>query len=118
HPPARRSPAMRWRPPLLLAGLLATAPFLSRLSEARPDDPKQPDPAPPAFAKDVRPLLKNYCFDCHNATKRKAGLNLEEIDTDAAALDAVELWDQVGERLRAREMPPAKSKQPTEDERT
>ena len=27
------------------------------------------------------------------------------------------MWDQVGERLDAREMPPAKSKQPTEDER-
>jgi mono/diheme cytochrome c family protein len=110
---------MRWRPPLLFAGLLAAFPFLPRLSEARPDAPTDPaDPPASAFTADVRPLLKTYCFDCHNATKSKAGLNLEQIETDAAALDAVELWDQVGERLRAKEMPPAKSKQPTEAERT
>ena len=29
----------------------------------------------------------------------------------------LELWDQVGERLSSKEMPPAKSKQPTDDER-
>ena len=69
------------------------------------------------YVKDIRPLLKTYCFECHNTTKRKAGLDLEQIDTAAAALDRVELWDQVGERLHAKEMPPAKSKQPTEDER-
>jgi hypothetical protein len=65
---------------------------------------------------DVRPLLKTYCFECHNSTKRKAGLDLEEIES-AAALDLVELWDQVGERVRAKEMPPAKKQQPTEEER-
>ena len=90
-----------------------------RWTEARrePPPPREAAPAGPAFTSDVRPLLKTYCFECHNTTKRKAGLDLEQIDTDAAALDLVELWDQVGERLRAKEMPPAKSKQPTEDER-
>src|SRR5262245_34030596 len=115
--PARRSPEMRWRPPIFLAGLLAAVPLLLRSTEARPDEPKDPDTAGPAFAKDVRPLLKTYCFECHNATKRKAGLNLEQFDTDAAALDAVELWTQVGERLQAQEMPPPNRKQPTDDDR-
>ena len=79
--------------------------------------PVREAPAAPDFIADVRPLLKTYCFECHNSTKRKAGLDLEQIDTAAAALDLAELWDQVGERVRAKEMPPAKSKQPTEDER-
>ena len=86
---------------------------------ARQDDPL-PDgkvPAGPDFITEVRPLLKTYCFECHNTTKRKAGLDLEEIDTATSALDRLDLWDQVGERVRAKEMPPAKGKQPTEDER-
>jgi hypothetical protein len=110
---------MRWVPPALLAGLLAAFPFAPRWADARHEEPppREGAPAGPAFTTDVRPLLKTYCFECHNSTRRKAGLDLERIDTDSAALDLVELWDQVGERLHAREMPPPKSKQPTEDER-
>ena len=110
---------MRWVPPALFAGLLAAVPFPARRTEAGQDipPPREAAHAGPSFTRDVRPLLKAYCFECHNSTKRKAGLDLEQIDTDAAALDGVELWDQVGERLHAKEMPPPKSKQPTEDER-
>ncbi len=50
-------------------------------------------------------------------TKRRGGLDLEKFEEDAVALDLVDLWNQVGERLTGNEMPPAKSKQPTEDER-
>jgi mono/diheme cytochrome c family protein len=77
------------------------------------DDP----PSKPTYSADVRPLLRTYCFECHNPTKRKAGLDLDEIDTDAAAAERGDLWDGVGERVRAKEMPPGKSKQPTEAER-
>jgi hypothetical protein len=90
--------------------------FAPRHAEARPEEARPREDAP-AFVKDVRPLLKTYCFECHNSTKRKAGLDLEEIDSARVALDLKELWDQVGERLQAKEMPPAKSKQPKDDER-
>jgi hypothetical protein len=110
---------MRWIPLALLAGLLAVVSFPPRRTEARQEElrPEEAAPAGPAFTGDVRPLLKTYCFECHNTTKRKAGLDLEQIDTEPAALDLVELWDQVGERVHAKEMPPARSKQPTDDER-
>lgn len=104
---------MRWCAPALLAGLLAAFSVSPRWTDARQDG-AQPKPA---YVADVRPLLKTYCFECHNTTKRKGGLDLEQIETESAALDLVELWEQVGERVRVREMPPAKSKQPTEDER-
>ncbi len=101
---------MRWVPPALFVGLLA-----AWLTSVRPTE-AQPEPPPPAYAADVRPLLKTYCFECHTTTKRKGGLDLEQIDTEAA-LGLHELWGSVGERLHTREMPPAKSKQPTDDER-
>ena len=110
---------MRWSAPALLASLLAVSTCLPFCTNARPADPLpgREDFSEPDYVNEVRSLLKTYCFECHNTTKRKAGLDLEEIDTATAALDRVELWDQVGERVRAMEMPPAKSKQPTEDER-
>lgn len=110
---------MRWVPPTVLAGLLAAGLNLSHRTEARQDAAPPPRPVPTGhdFAADVRPLLKTYCFSCHNAAKRKGELDLEQIDTAAAALDLSELWEQVGERTTAREMPPPASKQPTDGER-
>ncbi len=73
----------------------------------------------PAFETDVRPLLKTYCFDCHNPSKRRGGLDLAEIETAAAASasEKGEMWDAVGERVTAKEMPPGKSKQPSDAEK-
>lgn len=71
----------------------------------------------PGFLKSVRPLLKTFCFECHSETKRRGGLNLAKFDSEVGVLEHLELWDQVGERVRGNEMPPKKSKQPTEDER-
>jgi mono/diheme cytochrome c family protein len=111
---------MRWFLPTFLAALLLfPTPVTIQPVEAQQEKALSEDTATQAsfFADSIRPLLKSYCFECHNANKRRAGLNLEKIDNDAAALDLVELWDQVGERVSGKEMPPAKSKQPTDDER-
>jgi hypothetical protein len=108
---------MRWVPPAVLAGLLLAAPQWTDARQEAPPPREVITPTVPDFVADVRPVLKAYCFECHNATKRKAGLDLEQIDTASAALDRPELWDQVSERVHAKEMPPARSKQPTERDR-
>jgi hypothetical protein len=110
---------MRWASLTLLAALLAFYTFPKRGLDAQPEKPQVQAQAHtgPEFSKDIRPLLKVYCFQCHNTTKRRAGLDLEKIETESAALDLYDLWDQVGERLHAKEMPPAQSKQPTDNER-
>ena len=79
---------MRGVTPALLIGLLITWAALPRATEAwGVDPPKGPGSSGPDFVQDIRPLLKTYCFECHNSTKRKAGLDLEQIDTAAAAID-------------------------------
>jgi hypothetical protein len=110
---------MRWLPLTLLAGLLAAFSFPLPCSKAQQEiaQPKEVGPKEPVFTEDIRPLLKTYCVECHSTTKRKAGLDLEKIDTETVALDLFDLWDKVGERLLSKEMPPAKKNQPTEDER-
>jgi hypothetical protein len=110
---------MRWFPLIVLGGLLAalTFPPQATIAQQEKTQLKEAPPEGPAFTKDIRPLLKSYCFECHNTTKRKAGLDLEKIETDGGALELEALWGDVGERLRAKEMPPAKKKQPTDQER-
>ncbi|HEV3235375.1 MAG TPA: DUF1592 domain-containing protein [Gemmataceae bacterium] len=110
---------MHWFPSPLFAGLLAAVFFLpqpSRGQQQKADAPEAGSKEPISFEL-VRPLLKTYCIECHNTTKKRAGLDLEKFEAQKDALDQFELWQQVGERLRTKEMPPAKKNQPTEDER-
>jgi hypothetical protein len=109
---------MRRLPLTLLAGIFAAVCFAQTGTEARQEKSRETEVAKELrFADTVRPLLKTYCFACHNTNKQKAGVNLEKLESESEALDAFELWDQVGQRVGAREMPPAKSKQPTDEER-
>ena len=96
---------------LLLAVLGSGLPAQEQGTPPPGKSPKAPD-----FLAEVRPLLKTYCFGCHNTTKPRAGLDLEKFATRAAALDNPAVWDQVGERLHSKEMPPGKSPQPTQAE--
>ena len=110
---------MRWFLPTFIGCLLLTAAILPPWTPAqdKKDQAKEDAPKGPVFATEIRPVLKKYCFECHSTQKRKAGLDLEGIAADASPTNWPEVWDQVGERLRAREMPPAKNAQPNEDER-
>jgi mono/diheme cytochrome c family protein len=108
---------MRWLPTTSLAVLLTAFSVFSGWAAAQPEQSRETVPQAPSFGKDIRPLLATYCFACHTATKKKAGLDLDQFATEAAALEKPAVWDQVGERVRAREMPPAKSKQPNDVER-
>ena len=107
---------MRWFTLTFVAGVVVITLSAPKL-KAEQEKSAEVAPESPVFTKDIRPLLKTYCVDCHNPTKRRGGLDLDKIEEDAAALDLVDLWNQVGERLAGKEMPPAKSKQPSEDER-
>lgn len=110
---------MRWFPPtFLLAVFLASFVFLHQASAGQQPQSAAKDSAtnePISFER-TRPLLKTYCFECHNTNKKKAGLDLQKFETEKDALTHAELWEQVGEHLRTKAMPPPKKKQPTESE--
>ena len=108
---------MRWLPLILFSLLIVVFSFEPQRTAAQAEkDTSKPAAEVTDYDKAVRPLLKTYCFQCHNTNKRRGGLDLEKI-VETSALDLNELWDQVGDRLRSKEMPPAKSKKPTDDER-
>jgi mono/diheme cytochrome c family protein len=65
------------------------------------------------FDKDVRPLLATYCVECHKPGKTKGDLDLARFATAEGAARSPEVWENVVQRMAAKEMPPAKSKQPS-----
>ncbi len=80
--------------------------------------PTAKDPARLSYPKDVLPLLKKYCFDCHGDGAKKAGVEFDKYPSHAALLGDRKLWDQTLINIRNREMPPPdKKKQPTLAER-
>ena len=111
---------MRWFPPTFLLAIFLTFFFVLHHSSAgqQPKSDAKDSGAnePISFAR-LRPLLKTYCLECHNTNKKKAGLDLEKFESEKDALAQFEMWEQVGEHLRTKAMPPPKKKQPTEAER-
>ena len=68
------------------------------------------------FVKEIRPLLENRCFSCHDETA-KGGLNLEAMVEPAAFWREPKAWERVLTQLRDHAMPPAKKEQPSDEER-
>ncbi len=77
--------------------------------------PEEIDPL--SFDRRIQPLMRNLCFRCHNADKKKGNVNLEK-DTDLRLiLQERKTWTTALEAVRAGEMPPKKEKQPTDEQR-
>jgi hypothetical protein len=72
---------------------------------------------PVTLKEHVKPLLQEYCFDCHNNTKQKGDVNLMTFADNPKLEENRKLWEQVAELIESREMPPEKKPQPTEGQR-
>lgn len=79
--------------------------------EQIPEDLDRPD-----YQSEIKPLLKQYCFDCHGNGAKEGNLALDQFESPDAALADAELWWRVVKNLRAGVMPPAGSTKPTEEE--
>jgi hypothetical protein len=64
------------------------------------------------FKSEVRPLLAEYCLDCHSVEKQKGELNLERFDSLDALRKDVKPWQAMIEQLETGEMPPKKKAHP------
>ena len=58
------------------------------------------------YQKEIQPILKKHCYDCHDADVAKADLNLAHFDDLDKIHGAQETWQTVLERVYAFEMPP------------
>ena len=79
------------------------------------------EPGPLSFEKDVRPIFKAYCFDCHGgeATKANLDLRLKRFavtggDGGPALVAGQPEESLLVERMKSGEMPPGEKKVPPE----
>jgi hypothetical protein len=70
-------------------------------------------PGAAEFHDTIRPILQNYCFDCHGDGASKGQVAFDQFKSDQAALENQELWWKALKNLRAGIMPPANKPRPT-----
>ncbi len=100
---------------VLIAALLISG-FIGSV-EAAPDVASG-DPAlvEAAFQKDILPFITQNCFACHGLTKARGDVSLAKYKDAATMQKDPEVWDNVLDQLRKREMPPKDKPQPTQAE--
>jgi Protein of unknown function (DUF1592)/Protein of unknown function (DUF1588)/Protein of unknown function (DUF1587)/Protein of unknown function (DUF1585)/Protein of unknown function (DUF1595)/Ca-dependent carbohydrate-binding module xylan-binding/Cytochrome C oxidase, cbb3-type, subunit III len=69
------------------------------------------------FAKEVRPVLAQYCFGCHGNGKKKGDVALDKYTSAKAVLADRKVWKTVGEVLEQGLMPPENKPQPSDQQR-
>ncbi len=69
------------------------------------------------FDSEIKPLLSQYCYECHNDKRAKADLSLEMFKTVGDAQKNPVVWEKVLHNVRSGEMPPSKKPQPSLAER-
>lgn len=81
----------------ILAGCFGVAAYAAPLEEE--------------FASEIRPILQNHCYECHNSEKHKGELNLAAYETLEDVVAVPEVWASALERVQAFEMPPKGKKE-------
>ena len=72
-----------------------------------------------AVAGDPNAFLKQHCYDCHDASAKEGGLDLESLQTDLNREETLAKWVLVHDRIARGEMPPPKHDvQPRPQEKT
>ncbi len=69
------------------------------------------------FEKEIKPVLNQFCFDCHRPDKKKGDLVLTEYKDAAAVQKDRKTWEKVLLNIRGRDMPPDGKPQPTQAQR-
>ncbi len=70
-------------------------------------------PAPDAFQRQVLPLLRQYCVDCHLDGNAEAGVAFDRFVDETAAVKDGKTWIRVRDALAGHIMPPAEETQPS-----
>ena len=58
------------------------------------------------FQRNVKPVLKKLCFDCHGPETQEAELRIDQLNPDLIAGNDAETWHDILNKLNLGEMPP------------
>src|ERR1017187_1891019 len=65
------------------------------------------------FNQKIRPVLEEYCYDCHGDGEKRGGVALDAFNSITNFTAGRDVWWRVLKNLRANLMPPAKKPRPT-----
>jgi len=66
------------------------------------------------FDKEIKPILAEYCFDCHGDGAEEGGVSLDELFQTGDGDKKLETWHRVLKQIRAELMPPVDEAQPSD----
>lgn len=70
-----------------------------------------------AADSDLRGYLETHCFECHDSSVKKGGLDLEALPPRFESPELFLLWERAHDRIAAGEMPPkSRSERPSQKE--
>lgn len=68
------------------------------------------------FAKEIEPILIDYCYDCHGDGMDKGDVALDTHESVEALRADLALWEGVHHNMEAKLMPPSEKRQPSDQE--
>ena len=68
------------------------------------------------FDQKIKPILTEYCFDCHGDGMKKGQVTLDHFKDEKEMLADDDLWFRVLKNVRAGVMPPEKKPKPSAEE--
>ena len=69
------------------------------------------------YRAEIRPLLDEFCFDCHSGEDAEAEIDLDSFKSLADIRRNTKIWIKVEEMLSSRQMPPKKADKPSDAQR-
>ena len=72
---------------------------------------------PLSWDQSIRGLVEQHCNQCHNAEKTRGNVNLAQDDDIQKILEHRDAWENALAMVESKEMPPSKSRQPSDEQR-
>ena len=70
-----------------------------------------------AFEKEILPIIRDRCVECHKGDKPDGEFDLSKFDSGKRASRKMDVWSEVGKRIRLKEMPPDGSPQLSDEQK-
>jgi len=68
--------------------------------------------APAKLPPKIHAVFEQHCYDCHDATEKKGGFDLDALKTNFADAENFARWVKVHDHIESGEMPPKKKERP------
>ncbi len=96
-----------------VGGLVKNPSTQSSSDSKQPEEPVfDPETHFVTFEKDVKPIMEEYCYDCHMDGEDKGSLDLDKYTSFASMTQDRESWYKIKEHLELKLMPPVDKDQP------